>query len=90
LSREAASSAGAHLFNNCGCGISPGATVGSPVLYAGKRLLLTTIDGTFEVTSLKPDGKNAMNAAAFAAGTKQLQKNSDEPATWQAVNGDTQ
>jgi methionyl-tRNA formyltransferase len=55
------------------------------VQFFNKHLILATPDGTFEVTTLKPDGKNAMSAAAFAAGIKQLQKNSAEPATWHAI-----
>ena len=37
----------------------------------GKRLYLACADGVFEVTELKPDGKRAMEAAAWAAGLRE-------------------
>ena len=37
----------------------------------GKRLYLGCSDGAFEVTSLKPDGKRAMDAVAWAAGQRE-------------------
>ena len=37
----------------------------------GKRLCLGCADGTFEVTSLKPDGKREMPASAWAAGQRE-------------------
>ena len=37
----------------------------------GKRLYLACANGVFEVTELKPDGKRAMEAAAWAAGLRE-------------------
>ena len=37
----------------------------------GKRLYLAATDGVFEVTELKPDGKRAMDASAWAAGQRE-------------------
>ena len=47
------------------CGMAPG-----EVRFAGKRLFLGAADGAVEATSLKPDGKQAMDAKAFAAGVQ--------------------
>ncbi|MCL1846815.1 MAG: methionyl-tRNA formyltransferase [Coriobacteriia bacterium] len=41
--------------------------------YKDGQLILATAEGSFAVTSLKPDGKRAMTAPAFAAGYKPLQ-----------------
>lgn len=49
--------------------------------FAAKRLLLGTADGAVELLEVKPDGKRAMAAAAFAAG---LQGASDEDREWEA------
>ena len=46
-------------------GLAPGAA-----RFAAKRLLLGCADGAYEVAALKPDGKQAMDARAFAAGAK--------------------
>lgn len=37
----------------------------------GKRVLMGCADGAFEVTELKPDGKRAMGATAWAAGQRE-------------------
>jgi methionyl-tRNA formyltransferase len=47
-----------------------------------KRLVLGTVDGAFEVTVLKPDGKKEMSAAAFALGVKELQKDIQGLISW--------
>jgi len=49
--------------------------------FLNKRLYLAAADGVFEVLELKPNGKNAMSAPAFAAGCKALQA-PNQPATW--------
>jgi methionyl-tRNA formyltransferase len=55
------------------------------VSFCDRRLLLATVDGSFEVLALKPDGKKEMAAHAFAVGIKELQKGSEQPATWRAI-----
>ncbi|MDR1082258.1 MAG: methionyl-tRNA formyltransferase [Coriobacteriales bacterium] len=50
------------------------------------QLLLTTADGSLEVTSLKPDGGKEMSAAAFAAGAKGLRGDIQGLAVWHAVS----
>lgn len=40
------------------------------IRFAGKRLFLGFADGAAEVLSVKPDGKQAMDAKAFAAGVQ--------------------
>jgi methionyl-tRNA formyltransferase len=62
----------AHAFPSLGG--APGT-----VVLAHKRLFLTTAEGAFELLSLKPDGKQAMSAAAFSAGLR------DAPLTWSAL-----
>jgi methionyl-tRNA formyltransferase len=59
-----------------------------PVSFRDKRLLLATVDGSFEVLALKPDGKKEMAAHAFAVGIKELQRGSELPATWCAIEQD--
>ena len=56
-------------------GLAPGAA-----RFAAKRLLLGCADGAYEVAALKPDGKQAMDARAFAAGAKALH---DGDSTWE-------
>ncbi len=48
-------------------GMAPG-----ELRFAGKRLLLGASDGAVEARSLKPDGKRAMDARAFAAGVQDI------------------
>jgi methionyl-tRNA formyltransferase len=55
------------------------------VSFTDKRLFLTATDGSFEVVSLKPDGKKEMPATAFAAGVQELQKGSQALAAWRAL-----
>jgi hypothetical protein len=43
------------------------------------------MDGSFEVVSLKPDGKKEMPATAFAAGVQELQKSDPLSAAWRAL-----
>src|SRR5699024_9478650 len=50
------------------------------VRFAGKRLLLGAADGALEVLSCKPDGKQAMDAKAFAAGVRGIK---DGNLTWE-------
>jgi len=47
---------------------------GNSVRYLDGRLILSTIDGYFEVIALKPDGKREMNASSFVTGFRELQK----------------
>ncbi|MDR0347533.1 MAG: methionyl-tRNA formyltransferase [Coriobacteriales bacterium] len=54
--------------------------------FSNRRLILTTVDGAFEVVALKPDGKKEMPASAFAAGVKELHKSAQTPATWRSLN----
>jgi methionyl-tRNA formyltransferase len=49
------------------------------VLIVDKRLFLSAVDGIFEVTLLKPDGKQAMSAEAFSTGLR------DAPLVWAAL-----
>jgi methionyl-tRNA formyltransferase len=53
--------------------------------FFDRLLVLGTADGVFEITTLKPDGKKEMPAAAFAAGVRELQKDARIPATWNAL-----
>lgn len=53
-------------------------------VFLGKRLLLACAQGLLEVTALKPDGKKAMDARAFAAGSAALR---DGVGTWGARHG---
>ena len=61
----------------------------STVLYQNKQLLFGTDDGCFVVTTLKPDGKKAMDAPSFVAGNKALQKGSAAPPTWSPIKRET-
>ncbi|OUO88916.1 methionyl-tRNA formyltransferase [Gordonibacter sp. An230] len=56
-------------------GLAPGG-----VRFVGKRLLLGTAEGALEVLSCKPDGKQAMDAKAFAAGVHGIK---DGNLTWE-------
>ena len=55
------------------------------VRYLKNQFLLSAIDGDFEVISLKPDGKKAMDASAFVAGFKGLHKDSQDAVLWSAI-----
>jgi methionyl-tRNA formyltransferase len=61
----------------------------APVVLAGKSLLLATAEGCLELISLKPDGRQGMPAAAFAAGVRGLQKGAggQPPVFWHAIDG---
>ena len=50
------------------------------VRWTAKRLLMGCADGPLEILEVKPDGKQAMNAAAFAAGAQSLRH---EDGTWE-------
>ena len=50
-------------------GLAPG-----QARFSGKRLLLGCAEGAYEVRDLKPDGKQAMDARAFAAGAAALRR----------------
>lgn len=50
------------------------------VRFVEKRLFLGMVDGAFEVKELKPDGKQAMPAKAFAAGIQGIKENT---ITWE-------
>lgn len=50
------------------------------VRFVGKRLFLGAADGAVEVRELKPDGKQAMDAKAFAAGIQGIK---DGGLTWE-------
>lgn len=56
-------------------GIAPG-----EVRFAGKRLFLGAADGALEAACVKPDGKQAMDAKAFAAGVQGIK---DGGMTWE-------
>ena len=60
-------------------GMAPG-----EVRFAAKRLLLGAADGAFEVLRVKPDGKQAMDAPAFAAGIQGIKKGG---VMWEARHG---
>ena len=49
--------------------LAPGA-----LRWEAKRLYAGCADGAVEITEVKPDGKQAMAAAAFAAGVQALQR----------------
>lgn len=59
-------------------GIAPG-----EVRFAGKRLFLGAADGALEALSVKPDGRAAMDAKAFAAGVQGIK---DGGLTWEEPN----
>lgn len=61
-----------------GCALDPGRAA----LFR-RRLLLGTADGALEVASLKPDGKRAMDGAAFAAGIQNMKRQGCE---WGSVD----
>lgn len=52
--------------------------------FAAKRLLLGASDGAVEALSLKPDGKQEMDAKAFAAG---IQGFKADGSTWEGLHG---
>jgi methionyl-tRNA formyltransferase len=52
------------------------------VAISGKRLLLGCADGALEATELKPDGKQAMAAAAFVNGIAKL---SEQELHWEGL-----
>lgn len=54
------------------------------VRYVGKRLFLGAADGAVEIAEIKPDGKQVMDAKAFAAGVQGIKNNT---LTWGAQNG---
>lgn len=62
--------------------LAQGMTPGS-VRFAGKRLFLGLQDGAVEVVSLKPDGKQNMNACSFAAGVQGIKGGS---LSWEATH----
>ena len=59
------------------CGVLP--TCGE-VALAGGRVLLGCAEGAFELLRVRPDGKRAMEASAFAAGL-----HADKSLTWEAI-----
>lgn len=63
---------------------TPSASLGAgQVAFEAKRLYLGCADGAFEVLDVKPDGKKAMEARAFAAGIQGIKKGG---ITWSALN----
>lgn len=70
---EAKCAASDELFG----GIEPG-----QVRFASKRLALGCLDGPLELIQVKPNGKNAMAAAAFASGIQNIKSNS---ITWERI-----
>ncbi len=44
------------------------------VRFIAKRLFIQASDGSYEILKLKPDGKNTMDAKAFAAGIQNIKK----------------
>ncbi len=58
---------------------APVALVPGQAMLADKRLYLGCIEGILEVIEVKPDGKRAMEARAFAAGVPALR---GEEGTW--------
>lgn len=57
-------------------GIKPG-----QIMFVAKRLFIGVCDGVVELLELKPDGKQAMDAKAFAAGVQGIKQGG---LTWQA------
>ncbi len=60
-------------------GMAPG-----QVRFAGKRLFIGAADGAVELLSVKPDGKQAMEAKAFAAGIQGIK---DGNKIWEGPRG---
>ena len=54
------------------------------VRFAGKRLFIGAADGAVELLSVKPDGKQAMEAKAFAAGIQGIK---DGNKIWEGPRG---
>ena len=65
-----------------GCELAGGLAAGE-VRFAGKRLFLGFADGAAEVASVKPDGRQAMDAKAFAAGVQGIKQ---ETLSWEAAH----
>ncbi len=63
--------------------LSEGICAGA-VRFAGKRLFIGASDGAVEVLRVKPDGKQAMEAKAFAAGVQGIK---DGTKTWEGTRG---
>lgn len=53
------------------------------VRFAAKRLFLGCADGALEVFRLKPDGKQSMDAASFAAGVQNIKS---QTVKWESVH----
>ena len=60
-------------------GLAPGS-----VRFAGKRLFIGVSDGAVELIEVKPDGKQAMEAKAFAAGVQGIK---DGNKVWEGPRG---
>lgn len=60
-----------------------GGLAAGEVRFAGKRLFLGFADGAAEVASVKPDGRQAMDAKAFAAGVQGIKQ---ETLSWEAAH----
>lgn len=69
----------AAVADDCGRELAAGMAAGE-VRFVRKRLFLGAADGVVEATSLKPDGKQAMDAKAFAAGVQGIK---DGGLTWE-------
>ena len=65
-----------------GCDLAAGISPGE-VRFAGKRLFLGVADGALEISELKPDGKQAMDARSFAAGIQGIK---DGGLTWKEAH----
>ncbi len=65
------------------CQLAGGIAQGG-VVFAAKRLFVGASDGPIEVLSLKPDGKKAMDAKAFAAGVQGIKSGE---CTWERAHG---
>lgn len=69
----------AHVLDHAECAELAVELVAGAVYVAQRRLLLGCADGVLEVLEIKPDGKRAMDAAAFAAGVHAADT------TWEAL-----
>ena len=54
------------------------------VRFAGKRLFIGCTDGAVELLEIKPNGKQAMAAKAFAAGIQGIK---DDTKIWEGPRG---
>ncbi|MBQ9691225.1 MAG: methionyl-tRNA formyltransferase [Eggerthellaceae bacterium] len=77
LAQRAVTALAARVVPDVEIDIEPG-----EMRYIKRKMLLGCSDGTLEITMLKPDGKRAMTAEAFAAGIQDIKHKTLAWATW--------